>query len=358
MTLSLAAVFIPMLFMAGILGRLFREFAVTICAAILISGMVSITLTPMLCSRFLRHVARPNWLQRSTERFFDGMLHVYDRSLGWVLRHRPVMLVVFRGRAGRHRLPVRQWCPRASFRKPTTTNLSSTARRRRAPRSTRWSNTRPWSATCCVQEPERRELLCSASAAATSGIERIEPEPHVMVNLMPRRQRAAERRPRSRTAAAQAVALPGRARVCVTVPQAIRVGGRMLARAPTISRCRVRTRDELYRRGAEARARDGADCRSLQDVNTDLQIKNAAREHRCGSRPSGRAAPERGPNPADALRRVRPAMVVHHLRAHQPIQGAAGNAAEIPAAFRTSCPRSTSNRTDEHLVPLDAVVAD
>ena len=54
MTLSLAAVFIPILFMAGILGRLFREFAVTICAAILISGMVSISLTPMLCSRFLR----------------------------------------------------------------------------------------------------------------------------------------------------------------------------------------------------------------------------------------------------------------------------------------------------------------
>ncbi len=55
MTLSLAAVFIPILFMSGILGRLFREFAVTICTAILISGMVSISLTPMLCSRFLGH---------------------------------------------------------------------------------------------------------------------------------------------------------------------------------------------------------------------------------------------------------------------------------------------------------------
>ena len=56
MTLSLAAVFIPILFMSGILGRLFREFAVTICTAILISGMVSISLTPMLCSRFLREI--------------------------------------------------------------------------------------------------------------------------------------------------------------------------------------------------------------------------------------------------------------------------------------------------------------
>ena len=59
MTVSLAAVFIPMLFMGGILGRLFREFAVTITAAVLISGVVSVTLTPMLCSRFLRGASTP-----------------------------------------------------------------------------------------------------------------------------------------------------------------------------------------------------------------------------------------------------------------------------------------------------------
>jgi hydrophobic/amphiphilic exporter-1 (mainly G- bacteria), HAE1 family len=90
MTLSLAAVFIPVLFMAGILGRLFREFAVTICAAILISGLVSVTLTPMLCSRFLRapeHSQR-SWFYRVTERFFEGMLHVYDSTLKVVLRFR------------------------------------------------------------------------------------------------------------------------------------------------------------------------------------------------------------------------------------------------------------------------------
>src|SRR6185369_6886245 len=64
MTLSLAAVFIPILFMGGILGRLFKEFAVTICVAVLISGLVSITLTPMLCSKFLRRSThhRDGWL--------------------------------------------------------------------------------------------------------------------------------------------------------------------------------------------------------------------------------------------------------------------------------------------------------
>jgi hydrophobe/amphiphile efflux-1 (HAE1) family protein len=97
MTLSLAAVFIPILFMAGILGRLFREFAVTICAAILISGMVSISLTPMLCSRFLRPLSqqRHGAFYRATEFLFRGALRDYGRSLGWVLRHRPVMGVVF-----------------------------------------------------------------------------------------------------------------------------------------------------------------------------------------------------------------------------------------------------------------------
>ncbi len=96
MTLSLAAVFIPVLFMGGVLGRLFKEFAVTICVAILISGVVSVTLTPMLCSRFLRsvHEGRRNWFYRATEGFFQWMLRVYDRTLQVALRHRPATMAV------------------------------------------------------------------------------------------------------------------------------------------------------------------------------------------------------------------------------------------------------------------------
>jgi HAE1 family hydrophobic/amphiphilic exporter-1 len=96
MTLSLAAVFIPVLFLGGVLGRLFKEFAITICVAILISGVVSVTLTPMLCSRFLRsaHEEKRSWFYHATERFFQGMLHVYDVSLTWVLRYRPVTMAV------------------------------------------------------------------------------------------------------------------------------------------------------------------------------------------------------------------------------------------------------------------------
>jgi len=90
MTLSLVAVFIPILFMGGILGRLFSEFAVTIGVAILISGVISLTLTPMLCSRFLRSHAEqpPSKLYDASEKIFDGMLELYKRSLRWFLEHR------------------------------------------------------------------------------------------------------------------------------------------------------------------------------------------------------------------------------------------------------------------------------
>src|SRR5690242_10671026 len=97
MTLSLAAVFIPVLFLGGVLGRLFKEFAVTICVAILISGVVSVTLTPMLCSRFLKsmHHGTRGWFYRITEKFFDGMLRTYDVTLKMALRHRIAMMLSF-----------------------------------------------------------------------------------------------------------------------------------------------------------------------------------------------------------------------------------------------------------------------
>ncbi len=94
MTFSLAAVFIPFLFMGGIIGKLFHEFAVTIGVAILVSGVVSLTLTPMLSSRFLRsgHDKKHGKLYELSERFFDAWLGVYERSLAWVMRYRPLAL--------------------------------------------------------------------------------------------------------------------------------------------------------------------------------------------------------------------------------------------------------------------------
>ena len=95
MTLSLAAVFIPILFMGGIIGKLFHEFAVTIAVSILVSGFVSLTLTPMLSSRFLRGDhgrAHGKWYM-ATERIYDRWLNAYERSLDWVMAHRVRTLV-------------------------------------------------------------------------------------------------------------------------------------------------------------------------------------------------------------------------------------------------------------------------
>src|SRR5437879_10029968 len=95
MTLSLAAVFIPLLFMGGVVGRLLHEFAVVITVAVLVSGFVSLTLTPMLCSRFLRPPSASHGrLFLASERFFDGMRRTYARSLRWTLRHRILTMVV------------------------------------------------------------------------------------------------------------------------------------------------------------------------------------------------------------------------------------------------------------------------
>jgi len=97
MTISLVAVFIPLLFMGGLIGRLFHEFAVTLSAAILVSGVVSLTLTPMLCSRFLKAEvpnAKHSFFYRLSEGGFNAVHGIYARTLKWVLDHEYSMLIV------------------------------------------------------------------------------------------------------------------------------------------------------------------------------------------------------------------------------------------------------------------------
>ncbi|MSR06791.1 MAG: efflux RND transporter permease subunit [Gemmatimonadetes bacterium] len=94
MTVSLVAVFIPILFMGGLLGRLFHEFAVVIGAAILVSGFVSLTLTPMMCARFLKpkHEETHGRVYNAIEAVYQGVLGFYERTLHWVMRHRPATM--------------------------------------------------------------------------------------------------------------------------------------------------------------------------------------------------------------------------------------------------------------------------
>jgi len=96
LTLSLVAVFIPLLFMTGLVGRMFREFALTLTIAVVVSAIVSLTLTPMMCSRILRHQAEEagNAVTRFFNRLVDATVEFYRRSLQWVLRHQALTLLV------------------------------------------------------------------------------------------------------------------------------------------------------------------------------------------------------------------------------------------------------------------------
>ncbi|MES1162181.1 MAG: efflux RND transporter permease subunit, partial [Rhizobacter sp.] len=98
-SISLVAVFIPLLFMGGLIGRLFREFAVTLSVAVAISLIVSLTTTPMLCARLLvnEHNRRHGRLYQWTERAFNRLVSGYDRSLGWALRHWAITLTILFG---------------------------------------------------------------------------------------------------------------------------------------------------------------------------------------------------------------------------------------------------------------------
>ncbi|NHV28277.1 efflux RND transporter permease subunit [Burkholderia sp. D-99] len=96
LTVSLIAVLIPLLFMGGVIGRLFSEFAVTLAVTILISAVVSLTVVPMLCARILRaqSESQPGRFERFSERIFERTLAAYERALKWVLRHQPLTLAV------------------------------------------------------------------------------------------------------------------------------------------------------------------------------------------------------------------------------------------------------------------------
>jgi multidrug efflux pump len=97
LTVSLVAVLIPLLFMGGVIGRLFREFAVTLAVTIVISAAVSLTLTPMMCARILRHEEKQGRFYQASERVFESMRGFYGRTLGVVLRHQTLTLLVAAG---------------------------------------------------------------------------------------------------------------------------------------------------------------------------------------------------------------------------------------------------------------------
>jgi HAE1 family hydrophobic/amphiphilic exporter-1 len=267
MTLSLAAVFIPVLFMGGILGRLFREFAVTICAAILISGLVSISLTPLLCSRLLRgRSERESGFFRVTERFFAGMLHGYDLSLRWVLRHRPVMLAVFF-----LTVAVTAWLfakvPKGFIPEQDTDQMYASTEATQGTSYYQMDKYQQQVANILRVDPDVETFMSSIGGSFNTGAN----TGRMFIQLKPRKQRELHVTQIIERLRPQMSSLVG-ARVFLTAPPAIRIGGRM-SRSQYQFTLQGPETDDLY---TQAQRFEGEMARlpSITDVSSDLQLKN------------------------------------------------------------------------------------
>ncbi len=264
MTLSLTAVFIPVLLMGGLLGRLFHEFAVTIGIAILVSGLVSLTLTPMLCSRFLRpsKEAHHGRFYEATERFYQRMLRLYERTLGWVMDHRRTALAfsagILVGTAGLFMVVPKGFIPTEDIGtvSGTTETIEGTS-------YDAMVQHQQAVADVLLHDPYIADFMSTVGGGTMN-------QGRVSLHLKPRRDRPSADAV-IRELQPKLAAIPG-IRVYLSVPPVIRIGGR-----PTKSLYQFTLQspdmDVLYPEAAQLEAKLRA-LPGLLDVTSDLQIKN------------------------------------------------------------------------------------
>jgi hydrophobic/amphiphilic exporter-1 (mainly G- bacteria), HAE1 family len=264
MTLSLTAVFIPVLLMGGIIGRLFHEFAVTIGVAILVSGFVSLTLTPMLCSRFLlpsreQHHGR---FYEASERVYQRALRFYQRTLVWVMEHRPTGLAfsagILLGTVALFALVPKGFIPNedTGFISGTTETLEGSS-------FDAMVQHQQQVAAIVAQDTNIEHFMSSVGGGAMN-------QGRVSIHLKPLGQRLPADQV-VRELAPKLAAVTG-IRTYLQIPPAIRIGGR-----PTKTQYQFTLQsgdiETLYAAaaGLEAKLRT---LPVLRDVTTDLQIKN------------------------------------------------------------------------------------
>ena len=263
MTLSLTAVFIPVLFMGGIIGRLFHEFAVTIGVAILVSGFVSLTLTPMLCSRFLKdHKGEQHGkFFNASERVYERVLDAYRRSLEWVMARRRLSLVVggviFLATIGLFKLVPKGFIPdedSGSIR-GTTETAEGTSYQSMASHQQEI-------AAIIAKDPNVEHFMSSVSGGSNQG--------RILIHLLPRNQRL-EVAAVIRELQPKLDVIPG-IKVYLQNPPPINVGGRS---SKSLYQFTLQSSDvtELYQGATELTQRLQSQP-LLQDVTSDLQIKN------------------------------------------------------------------------------------
>jgi hydrophobic/amphiphilic exporter-1 (mainly G- bacteria), HAE1 family len=267
MTVSLGAVFIPVLFMSGILGRLFREFAVTITAAILISGVVSVTLTPMLCSRFLRASAlqAKGRFASFMERIFSVTHRLYERSLSLTLRHRPVMLAVFVAVLA---ATVRMFVIIPKGFIPDQDNDSMNINLRAAQGTSYYDMV---AKARTVAEIVRRNAYVDTFFVSTGGGTNAMNTARLNIQLTPRRTRPYTAAQIAQQLRPQLTRFPG-LQAFVSLPPAIQIGGRMSNSAYTLTVESADT-EHLFQHAADLE-RELVKLPELQDVSDDMEIKS------------------------------------------------------------------------------------
>jgi len=268
MTISLAAVFIPVLFMGGIVGRLFHEFAVAIGASILVSGFVSLSLTPMLCSRFLKPHAEEHHgrVYQLSERAFSGMLNAYERGLKWSLRHRLIVLI-FSALIFVAQVPLFTSVPKGFLPSEDVGMIIAFTEAQEGISFPALAEHQKQAAEIVKQDPNVQEFMSSAGARGATGSN----QGIIFMHLKPRNQRKLsadqvieELRPKL----SRVIGL----RAYLQNPPPIRIGGQFTKAQYQYTLQDADTR-ELYRvaPGLEQKMRG---LPGLLDVNSDLQLKN------------------------------------------------------------------------------------
>ncbi len=266
MTLSLAAVFLPILFMGGILGRLFHEFAVTIAAAVLISGVVSLTLTPMLSSRVLKNPGqvRHGRAYKAIERIIEGTLGFYKTTLRWALGHR-LPLVIFSGVILAATVVLFSRIPKGFIPSEDTGQFNVITEAAQGISFDSMTKHQNAIAEVVIKHPDVAAFVSSLGGISASNAGRM------FILAKPRDERKTGVDQIIEQLRPQVNRFPG-INVFLQNPPPVQVGGRV---AKSLYQFTLQSpdTDELYRNAAQFEARIRA-LPGLQDVTSDMQLKN------------------------------------------------------------------------------------
>ncbi len=272
MTLSLVAVFIPLLFLGGIVGRLFREFSVTIAVSILVSAFVSLTLTPMLGSRFLKPAHKghaPSRVEKATawfERGYEKMLALYERTLAWVMVRRPAT-VVFSVLVLIGTVVLWQLVPKGFIPSEDQDQLRGTTEAAEGTSFDAMMRYQQSAAAILAAD----ENVAGFMSAVGGGRGSSSNQGRFIIRLKPRAERTLDADAVARQLTRKVSAVPG-IRVYFTNPPPINIGGRS-SKSQYQYTLQGSDIDQLYTTEKKLEATLSA-LPQLRDVTSDLQIKN------------------------------------------------------------------------------------